>query len=593
VLACALAASLAPAAAASPDTGLQFGFTDDTPQGNASAVAGVARDLGASAFRLSVSWRAGQTALGGADAARLDRAVGALSGMQIFLAVYGRPDAAPTTAGARNRYCTFVANVLARYPAVNDAVIWLEPNLAYFWRPQYSAGGASAAPAAYEALLARCWDAVHAVRPTVRVVGPSLSPRGSDNPNADSNVSHSPGTFIRELGGAYRKSGRKRPILDVVSHHAYGDANFERPWFRHIGTKLVGEGDWNKLMWNFWLAFNGTAQPIPGECGPAGCVRIAYLESGFETTIDASKRGLYRGREIAGFLPDFAGSEPPTPAPKAGSRAPDQSTQIVDAVRLAYCQPYVDVILNFLLKDERDLRRWQSAPFWADGTPKDSVPAFRAAGKEVNARAVDCSALKGGPPSADFRPPPRPSGLTAELQRQPLSAELKWEPSSDPSGIDGYRIYRSGAYLAWSEQPEFVDRTIEGPHGYSYTVFAQDRAGNLSAESERVLVFVRFKAAASGVAASATSRSGRRGAALRARIRRRPLRVLLRWRRVGAVRFVLFRGDSVLGRTTRTRFVDRRPPVSRNHYRVIAYDRAGRPTATGSARVRVGVRRAR
>jgi hypothetical protein len=588
VLACALTASLAPGGARA-DVGLRFGFADDLAPNNAPAVA---RDLGARALRLPVHWRAGQTALGPADAARLDRAVGALSGMRIFLAVYGPASTAPTTAGERNRYCTFVANVLARYQSVNDAVIWIEPNLAYFWEPQFDARGASVAPAAYELLLARCWDAVHAVRPTARVVGLSLSPTGSDNPRAGSNVSHSPGTFIRALGAAYRKSGRKRPILDLVSHHVYGNANFERPWARHVGTKELGEGDWNKLMWNLWLGFNGTKQPIPGECGPAGCVRIAYLESGFETTVDASKARLYHAREYAGFLPDFAGGEPATPAPRATSRAPDQATQVVDAVRLAYCQPYVDVMLNFLLRDERDRRRWQSAPLWADGTPKDSVPAFRAAARESNARTVDCSAFKGGRPSADFRPPARPSGLEADLERDPLQVRLSWAPSEDPSGIAGYRIYRSGGEVAWSDRPEFVDRTVSGRHGYSYTVLAQDTAGNLSAESERVVVYIRGQAAAAA-ASAATAPSPRRSASLRARVRRRPVRVVLRWRRAGAARFVLYRGGKVLGRTARTRFVDRRPRRSRMLYRVIAYDRAGRPTATGSARVQVQARRLR
>ena len=75
---------------------------------------------------------------------------------RIVLSVFSDdPDDAPTTEAARNDYCTYVRNTLARYRRIDDVVIWNEPNLSRFWRPQYDAAGVSAAPAAYEALLAR------------------------------------------------------------------------------------------------------------------------------------------------------------------------------------------------------------------------------------------------------------------------------------------------------------------------------------------------------------------------------------------------------------------------------------------------------
>ena len=84
----------------------------------------------------------------------------------------------------------------AGYPSVRLFSVWNEPNHPDFLMPQYTKKGADAAPAAYVALLARCWDVLHAYRPGIDVVGPATSPRGNDNPHALSNISHSPVRFI-------------------------------------------------------------------------------------------------------------------------------------------------------------------------------------------------------------------------------------------------------------------------------------------------------------------------------------------------------------------------------------------------------------
>ena len=48
----------------------------------------------------------------------------------------------------------------------------------------------------------------------------------------------------------------------------------------------------------------------------------------------------------------------------------DQSSQIRNALELAYCQPAVGAFFNFQLTDQTDLGGWQSGLLWADGTPK-------------------------------------------------------------------------------------------------------------------------------------------------------------------------------------------------------------------------------
>ena len=46
------------------------------------------------------------------------------------------------------------------------------------------------------------------------------------------------------------------------------------------------------------------------------------------------------------------------------------------------------------LWDEPDLGRWQSAPLWANRTPKASYATFKEVIAEVNSHSVDCRALR-------------------------------------------------------------------------------------------------------------------------------------------------------------------------------------------------------
>jgi hypothetical protein len=381
------------AGTAQADSNLFVGVAEDNLMGRPAETIAVARDLGIKAFRLSLIWHPRRTQLDALTRAQLDNAVVAASGARIVVAVYGRFGETPLSGEARDEYCSYVRSVLERYPQINDVVIWNEPNLTFYWRPQFHADGTSAAPAAYQQLLAHCWDVLHAFRPGVNVIGPAVSLWGNDNPDAESNVSHSPLAFITALGEAYRASGRTRPILDTFGHHPHPPSADERPWKQHDSV-YVSLGDWGKLMNALAGAFEGTAQPIPGQGPP-----IWWLEVGYQTLIDASKAHLYSGQENwRRPIPHFVGGEPDYPPPSAESPAPDQATQLIDSVRLSYCQPYVEAFFNFLLWDEPDLGRWQSGVLWVDGERKGSYDGFKGAIAEANERRVDCSRMKGGGP---------------------------------------------------------------------------------------------------------------------------------------------------------------------------------------------------
>jgi hypothetical protein len=428
------------AATAAP--GLMVGATEDMFKLEPGLGGSLARDLGLQAARVSLHWEAWQTTLNPEDAAELENA--ASTGVRVVVAVYGWRDQAPQDAVSRDRYCSYVRDLLQQVPQINDVVIWNEPNISYFWRPQFTADGGSAAPAAYEALLARCWDVVHTLRPGVNVIAPVTSPWGNDDPDNSVVISHSPVTFIRKLGEAYRASGRTEPIFDTVGQHVYGSSPGERPWRQHPYSRRISQGDLGKLVDLLQDAFGGTRQPVPGMPVNERSASIWYLESGFETTPDPEKRPLYRNEETTAALPDSLGEPPWTVLPDASSPAPDQATQLRDAVRLAYCQPYVGAIFNFLLRDQEELNYWQSGVLWADRTPKDSYGAFRGAIAEASSGNVDCS-LFGFAPGE----PPSP----AAEEPEPLTLPPGWIPETKPVAVGSPRIAAVRVLqVAWARQ---------------------------------------------------------------------------------------------------------------------------------------------
>src|SRR5215212_4723097 len=317
VVVAAVLIGLAGAGAATAGDGFFVGVSDDHLKYEPAPAAAALHSVGAGAVRLTLRWSRGQTEVDGSDRSWLDRGVAAAGGdVRVVLSVFGAASAdTPLDDAARGQYCGFVRSALARYPQIRDVVIWNEVNKSHFWTPQFGADGASVAPAAYEALLARCWDVLHGFRGGVNLIT-STSSRGNDNPSAASNVSHSPANFIRGIGAAYRASGRATPIFDTVGHHPYGETSSERPWRSHPLSTTIGEGEWDKLTQAYHDAFAGSTQPIPGLCVGGRCAFIWYMEVGYQTTIDASKSGLYGGAENSEVpLPAASGGDPPGSTP--------------------------------------------------------------------------------------------------------------------------------------------------------------------------------------------------------------------------------------------------------------------------------------
>jgi hypothetical protein len=541
-----------PHAGAGAATPLLVGFSDVAPEFTPGAGAAMTQ-LGAGAVRFTLAWSPGTTTFGGVDKVALDAGIADASGLRVVLAVYGSTAAvAPATQAARSEYCAYVADVVRQEPRVRDVVIWNEPNKAQFWSPQ------AGAPAAYEALLAQCYDALHAYA-GMNVLGLALSHNGNDDAS-----STSPGAFIRAVGTAYRASGRAGRILDTVAFHPYPSTTSERPWRKHVAQTTIAEGDWNKLMYNLSLAFAGTGQPIPGN----GDVTIWYTEDGFQSTVPAAKAALYTGMENVATLPEDAGGDS-SPAPAEDSPAPDQATQIRDAVALARCQPYVAAFFNFLVVDEIPLAGWQSGPLYPDRTRKASYAAFASAFSSP----VDCAALKGGPPSADYLPPGAPSPLTAAAAVSPLRVELTWGASTDAGGGPlTYWVYRDGARIATTTARNWSDANVASRRTYTYAVRAIDAASNLGDAATTAVTTpdVTPPTAPAGLSALVA-----------------PGGVQLSWSAAtddaGVAGYDVTRAGSLLGSTAGTSFTDAVGPGSYT-YAVAAFDAAGnRGPATTAA----------
>jgi hypothetical protein len=351
VLATALAAAvLSPSAAAAP--GLLVGIDDDSLKwyAHTSSLLSIYRSLQLGAVRVTLDWTPGQVSPSGTE---LQRVAGAGRQIRIVLAVTGPASSPPVDETSRGTYCGYIANVLRRYPWIHDVAIWTEPNSSVFWKPQ------KGAPAAYEALLATCWDTLHAVQPSANVIATSA-------PHAK------PGSWYEKVGKAYRASGRPLRIFDTVGHNAYPEHSDESPSARHMGAS-IDQGDLDRLLAVLHKAFDRTAQPVPGRDG----VSVWYLEQGFQNT--PRDPDLHTGVET-------------DRRPVSEAR---QAEQLAAALTLAYCQPAVGGFFNFELRDDVPLAGWQSGLLRPDWSAKPAFLAYLDTLRAVRAGTIRCGSWSG------------------------------------------------------------------------------------------------------------------------------------------------------------------------------------------------------
>jgi hypothetical protein len=339
----------------------------------AKAQVDLSRGAGFDAAAVSATWHPGERRPP-ASLVRVLRNVGAAARrarMRLVVVVWnGLGRDTPRSPADRADFAAYAGALVKALPTVRDVIVGNEPNLSTFWKPQFGAGGRDLAARAYADLLARSYDAIKAADPGVRVLGGALSPRGGDRPGGV-RPTHSPTAFIRDLGAAYRASGRGRPLMDAFAFHPYMQASRIPPTAAHPENTSITVADYPKLVALLKEAFEGTAQP-------GARLPIYYTEFGVQTRVPDAKLRFYEDQN--------------SPASTDSVSFALQAAYYRSALGLAYCQPTVRGLFVFHTFDEPSLSGWQSGLYFADRTPKPSLAPFKRAVADLhNGRLADCS----------------------------------------------------------------------------------------------------------------------------------------------------------------------------------------------------------
>ena len=347
--------------------GLAGGITEDAGKATAGGAAFFATmgDVGLTVNRVSITWDPSRPAVitGQAEIQSwLPQAQAA--GVRIMFAVApaGTKDLT-SSPSAPAEFADFLQQVARTFPQVKDFVIGNEPNQPYFWQPQFDpADGRPLSAAAYEPVLAKAYDALKAVDPTINVIGVGLSPRGNDNPKARDNVSRSPVRFLHDLGVAYRASGRTKPLMDELAFHPYPSSSKDALSKGYVWPN-AGVANLDRIKQAVWDAFHGTAQTPFAETGVRRFGKPLMFELdevGWQVAVPAGLSSFYFGTE--------------------NSPVTDEATQAqtyADLIKVLECDPSVRSLNLFHLMDETDLGRWQSGLIRADGSHRPSYDSVK------------------------------------------------------------------------------------------------------------------------------------------------------------------------------------------------------------------------
>ena len=326
------------------------------------------------------------------------------AGVHIVLSLYSK-QASQHPAAAFCAWAGTVASTVAAW-GIHDYIVWNEPNTRLYWLPQKNASGRDVAARAYEALLAACYDSIHAADPDATVIGMGLSPRAS---TADSTE---PLVFLRDVGAAYRASRRTAPIMDQLSIHPY--PNPARPADSPaVGYQVIdryGVPNLDRVKQAVWDAFHGTGQPTTvfgsvrhsssaGEL--TGPLTFRIDEIGWQTQTDG--------------LPQYVNAEN---VPVVSTSTQTRYLRMITDTYFA-CDPSVTDVELFLLVDEKYRNGrdetgkylgggWQSGLLTAGGEGvSEPKPAYTALGTEWAAGRAACngplvrwSPMRNGQPAA-------------------------------------------------------------------------------------------------------------------------------------------------------------------------------------------------
>ncbi len=315
-------------ATASAAPGLQVGITDDAwllyGPGTAEDRATQLHDLGAEVVRVTLDWSRIEQVEGTLDWKAQDAALDALraQGIAPILVLWGTPGWANGGRGpnvpprSASDFAAFAQEAATHYSWVRRWVVWNEPNQRRWLVPP--------SPALYVTrLLNPAEQAIKDVIPSALVAGGATAPRGASGGT-------SPVAFIRGMG-------RAGAHLDAYAHHPHPLSPSESPTSGgcdHCAT--ISMATLPRLLTEVRKAF-----------GPR--TRIWLTELGYQTN---------------------------PPDRILGVRWGTQARYVAEAQRRAFLAPRVDIIVQYLLRDEQSTAAWQSGLETASGRPKPALTSF-------------------------------------------------------------------------------------------------------------------------------------------------------------------------------------------------------------------------
>lgn len=303
--------------------------------------------------RWTLAWNAGDpTAITELPFVERAAPIAQRAGIHVVISLYSgqngtsRPDSADHDPTAFCAWAKIVAQTVKPW-GIHDFIIGNEPSSTLYWSPQKDGNNNDVAAAAYEQLLATCYDQLHSLDDgswTANVIGFGLSAKAA---TTDSNQ---PLAFLRDVGAAYRQSGRTTPIMDQLALHPYPlPATVPSPDKGYTNTPdAYGPPDLDRVKQAVYDAFHGTGQPTT-----LNGLTFRLDEFGWQTQESGAP---YTGVENA---------RPPGSAPAVPEAA--QAQYLQQAASMFACDPTVTDIELFLLVDEANLAGWQSGLMTAGG----------------------------------------------------------------------------------------------------------------------------------------------------------------------------------------------------------------------------------
>jgi hypothetical protein len=219
-------------------------------------------------------------------------------------------------------------------PAVRHWLAWNEPNNPVFLKPQWKRFRGTWRPQSafdYAKICSAVWAGVHSTGLRAeKVACGATGPQGNDAPRS-SRPSTSPLVFLTWL----RRAGLRR--FDAYAHHPYSTNRFERPSSVPRSRKAISLGNIRVLIAQLDRLYGGRK-------------RLWITEYGYQTR---------------------------PPDRLFGVPYASQAKYVHEAFAIARKTRRIDMLVWFLVRDERRLSGWQSGVVSAGGKRKPAFGAFR------------------------------------------------------------------------------------------------------------------------------------------------------------------------------------------------------------------------